>query len=1033
MFCDMVDATALSSQLDPEDLRDVIHAYQAAVRSVVEPYDGWIAQYLGDGLLIYFGYPQAHEDDGERAVHAALDILQAIRELGARLAPRLNRRLLLRIGIHSGVVVIGVDSASRSHEALAIGETPNIAARLQAQAAPDSAVISLATARLLGGRFLCQSIGELQLKGIPYPVAAATVLGRNKVGSRFDAASVSGLTPLVGRAREIELLSKRWNQTLQGKGQAVLIGGEPGLGKSRLLHELRGIVALTARQVILFQCSPFHTGSVFHPLIRQLEAALALPTNASASESLDRLEQFVLENGLSPRHAQLLGQMMGLPTFERYPEPASPSAQHQKEDTVAAAVDLLLASAASTGALVLFEDAHWSDPSTLEFIELLIKRLRDGRLMLALTHRPGFSPGPVAAGSASIITLAPLGRTECVSIVSSMARGRELTQELLDKILARTDGLPLYVEELTRSTLESAAQSAPGLPGAFGRDDSRLVVPATLRDSLASRLDREPHAKEIAQLGATIGREFSRSLLAEISSLEPQVLEAGLQRLVASGLASAGSLHTDTVYIFKHALIQEAAYDSMLRQARVDIHRRIALTLEARTQPTAPELLAHHFGRAQIHDKEIAYWRQAALRAMASSAFIEARSHFRAALASVDRLPEPKRHREELELQVHAAVPLTLTLGWAAAEVRSAYERASELCGQVDDSALLFPVLHGIFRYYLVNGEHRKAEELALRDLGLAEQHGDPGVVLEFELHLGVVKFYSGRAAAALPHLERCVALYDRELHRNHSETFAACPATIASAHRANALALLGRPADAFASNEQSVAFADHSRHHFSRIWGISNHAMNHILYENHEACGLLAKRMYAQAEEHSFVNWMSQALVWLGWSKARGGDAEAGLEKVNQGIAIWDMTGARLMRPFYLALKGECLLLAGRLPQAHEAIEESFEIIGASAETWTQPMNEILRTRILLAERLIEPQAAQARLETLADACRARGEWLWVLKAEQQRLLLRREHDSAVDTARLRCALAKFGDTGAHAVLRDAAALIERQDLVQS
>lgn len=1030
MFCDMVDATALSARLDPEDLRDVIQAYQAAARAVVKRYDGWIAQYLGDGVLIYFGYPQAHEDDAQRAVHAALEILQAIRELDARLSLRMAQPLQVRIGIHSGVVVIGVDTASRGLEALAIGETPNIAARLQGHAAPNSVVISQATARLLAGRFHCKSIGGLQLKGVPQPVNAAIVIGRNTVDSRFDAANVSGLTPLVGRAREIALLSSRWALALQGQGQLALIGGEPGLGKSRLLHELRAIAVQDTRQVVLFQCSPFHANTAFHPLIVQLEQALAQPSDASDAERLARLEQFVIEeHGLPTQHVQLFGQLLGIPTGDRHPALAS-SPSRRKDDTAAAAVDLML-TMATQGALMLFEDAQWSDPTTLEFLDLLIRRMASSRLMLVVTHRPDFDPGRLAQHDSAIISLAPLGRTECASIIASLTRGKELAQALLDKILARTDGTPLYVEELTRSTLESADTAAPGQGEAARRDDSRLTVPATLRDSLMARLDREPRAKEVAQLGATIGREFSHALLAEIAGLPADILEAGLQQLVASGLAYSRGLHPDTVYSFKHALIQEAAYDSMLRQTRIDIHRRIAFNLEAGSTAAEPELLAHHFGQAQHYDKEIEYWQRAGLKAMATSAFLEARSHFRQALARIDKLPTPQRHRDELVLLVQSAVPLTLTLGWAAPEVRSTYDRASELCEQVDDAALLFPVLHGIFRYHLVNGNHHTAEEIALRDLNRAEAHADPGVILEFVLHLGVVNFYRGRPGAALPHFERCVALYDRERHRHHSEVYAACPATIASAHQANALAVLGRPAEAFASNRASAEFADDSHHQFSRIWAISNHAMNHILYEDHALCGPMAARMYALAEEQSFVNWMSQALVWLGWSTARGGDAGAGLEKIRKGIELWDMTGARLMRPFYLALLSECCLMAGQLDDARRSIDESFEMMGSSGEAWTEPLNEILRTRILLATGELSAEAAQARLEHLADGCAARGERLWRLKAEHRSLLIRRELGDTADGSRLRSALAEFDDTTSHTVLRDAAALISVSGLV--
>jgi class 3 adenylate cyclase len=611
MFCDLVGSTALSAKLDPEELRAVVRAYQQAGAAVIDRYGGYIAQYLGDGLLVYFGYPVAHEDDAARAVRAGLEIVAAPqdRAVGATpLAP-----LQIRIGIHTGPVVVGEMGGGSRHEQLALGETPNIAARVQGLAEPDSVVISAATQRLVAGLFNCQDLGPQALKGISIPVSAYRVSGESAAQSRFDVALRTGLLPLIGREHEVGLLQERWKRAQQGDGQVVLLSGEPGIGKSRLVQELKEQLAHEGMTRIEFRCSSYHQNSALYPIIEHLQRMLEFAREDAPAAKLEKLQR-TLSHYRFPQAdtVPLLAAMLSLPHPDSFP-PITVSPQRQKENTQAALVSWLIEDAEQRTVYNTWEDIHWADPSTLDVLNLVVDQAPTASLYVLLTFRPEFIPPWGNRSHLSQITLSRLGRSQVEAMVECVTGGKALPPEMMQQIVVKTDGVPLFVEELTKTVIEAAvdvgARRAVSLP---------LAIPATLQDALMARLDRLGTAKEIGQLGATLGREFSYELLQAVSPLDDETLQHGLQQLVAAELVYQRGLLPQAHYLFKHALIQDTAYQSLLKSTRQQYHRQIGQVLEDRFPETIeaqPELLAHHYTEAGLIEQAIPYWQQAGQRA----------------------------------------------------------------------------------------------------------------------------------------------------------------------------------------------------------------------------------------------------------------------------------------------------------------------------------------------------------------------------------------------------------------------------------
>jgi len=770
MFCDLVGSTALPEQLDPEELREVVRAYQEVCAEAVDSHDGYIAQYLGDGLLVYFSYPQAHEDDAQRAVRAGLGIVGAIHELPL-LNTRLQQTLQVRIGIHTGLVVRGEMGGGKKRDPMAIvGETPNIASRLQGLAKPNTVVISSATYRLVEGLFECHDLGMHALKGISSPMKVYQVICESGVWSRFEVSATKGLTPLVGREQEVGLLLERWEQVKEGRGQVVLLSGEAGIGKSRLVQVLKEYVAGEAHARIESRCLPYYQNSAFYPVIDHLQQLL-FKKEDSPEEKLGKLKRALVgaQHAVPLQEAvPLFASLLSLPLPDRYP-PLNLTPQRQKQKTMEALLAWLMKEAEKQPVLRIVEDLHWVDPSTLEYLSLLVEQVPTARIFTLLTFRPDFSPPWTGRAHLTQITLNRLNRTQVEVMVERVTGGKAIPAEVLQQLVARTDGVPLFVEELTKMVLESGLLTEQEGYYELTGPLPPLAIPTTLQDSLMARLDRLGTVKEVAQLGATLGREFTYELLHAVSPLDEATLQRELDKLVEAELIYQRGLPPQTRYFFKHALIQEAAYQSLLKSKRQQYHQKIAQILEeqfAETVETQPELLAHHYTEASLIVQALPYWQKAGQIARQHSANVEAIGHLTKGLELLKTLPDtPERAQQELDLQTTLAPALIATKGYASTEVEKAYARARELCQQVGETPQLFPVLRGLWEFYEVQGKLPMARELGEQLLILAQSLQDPSLLLVAHDVLADTLLWLGEFAPAQVHSEQGIALYDQQ-HR---------------------------------------------------------------------------------------------------------------------------------------------------------------------------------------------------------------------------------------------------------------------------
>jgi len=771
LFCDLVDSTVLASQLDPEDLREVVRAYQAACAKVIARFEGHIAQYLGDGLLVYFGYPLAHEDDAQRAVRTGLGIVEALGQLNARLVQERGVHLAVRLGIHTGLVVVGEVGGGTRQEQLALGETPNLAARLQGIATPNTLVVSAATYQLLGGFFACQSLGAPLLRGFTQPLEVYQVLYERMARSRLEAAGSTGLTPLVGREQEVALLRERWAQVKDGLGQVVFLSGEAGIGKSRLVQVLKEQVA-TEPQAWLTpcQCSPYYQNTALYPMIDLLErVALRFEREESPQHKLRKLEGHLVQYGLPLAEAvPLFAALLSLPLTADY-VPLTLPPEQQKQKLLHALLTILLRIAVQQPLLFVMEDLHWVDPTTLEFLSLLVDQGPTARLLVLLTFRPDFSPPWTGRSHLTQITLPRLPRHQAAEMTGRVAHRKALPTEVVEQVVAKTDGVPLFVEELTKMVLESGLlQEQPERYELIGPLPP-LAIPATLHDSLMARLDRLVTVKGLAQLGATLGREFAYALLQAVAPWDEATVRRGLQQLVEAEFLYQQGLPPQATYRFKHALIQDAAYQSLLRSTRQQYHQRLAQVLVAQFPDvceTQPELVAHHYTEAGLSMQAVDYWQQAGQHAIERSAHREAINHLTKGLEALQTVPEtPERLQQELTLHIALGVPLVATKGMGAPDVEHVYQRALDLCQQVGDTPQLFPALWGLWLFYGSRGPAQTAQALAARLLRLAQTVHDPALLLEAYHALWATAFNQGEVAAARAYVGQGVTLYERQQH----------------------------------------------------------------------------------------------------------------------------------------------------------------------------------------------------------------------------------------------------------------------------
>ena len=879
MFCDLVGSTALSEKLDPEDLRELMAAYQKAAGAVIERYEGHVAQYLGDGLMVYFGWPQAHEDDAVRALQSSLELIEAVKEVEAPVP------LQVRIGIATGPVVVGETGAGdASVPKAAIGRTPNVAARLQGLAGPEEIVIASTTKRLAGGAFDYDDLGEQDLKGIAAPLRAWRLLRISAVEDRFEARSTGGLTPLVGRENEIGLLLERWAQAKDGEGQVVLLSGEAGIGKSRITLELRERLASEPHARLRYQCAPHYTNTAFYPIINQFERAAGFARDEAHATRLDKLEA-LLQQGTDnvAESAPLFAAMLSLPV-ERY-APMNLSPERQKEKTFEALAKQIIGLARHNPVLMIFEDAHWVDPTTLDVIGTIVDQIQDATVLLVITYRPEFAPPWSGYSHVTLHSLNRLTRRQGAEMVANVTGSKALPEEMLEQIIAKTDGVPLFVEELTKTVLEASTEGQKN----HGAAEITAAIPATLQDSLMARLDRLEAGKEVAQIGACIGREFSYRLIAAIAP-DDAGLDDALVQLTDAELLYQHGHPPGATYSFKHALVQETAYQSLLKSRRLPIHGRIADALIEQfgeTVAAEPELLAHHYTEAGRITDAIPYWQRAGERAVQRSANAEAIGHFTKAIEVLKTLPgNPDRDQQELLVQVALAVPLAATTGFASAEMDQVYTRARELCEQVGETPQLFPVLYGRWDFYLVRAQYKDAHEAAQQLLVLVQGAADPGLRLEAHRASGATLYYLGEFVSAREHLEAALALYDPQQHRAHVALYRQDPGVACLSYAAWTLWCLGYPEQALQKMQEALALARESLHPFSLAWGLNFAGRLHEFRRESQAAQRRAEAAIALAGKHGFAYWLAWATVIRGWALAAHGPAGEGITQIRQGMA---------------------------------------------------------------------------------------------------------------------------------------------------
>ena len=918
MFCDLVDSTALSARLDPEDLREVIRRYQDACAEVIHRFDGHIAQYLGDGLLVYFGYPHAHEDDAARAVRASLDILAAIQTQG----------LQVRIGIHTGPVVISEIGSPERRESLALGETPNIAARVQSQATPQTLLISAATQQLVHGLFELQALGAQPLKGISTPLSLYRVEREAAAHSRFDVAIQRGLTPLVGREYEVALLGERWERAKQAEGQIVLLSGEPGIGKSRLVQVMREHAERDAALRVEFRCSPYHQNSAFYPIIDYLHRFFQFTPQDSASDRIQKLEHKLSAYRFPQTDTlPLLAALLSLPPPENYPA-LTVSPQRQKQKTQEVLVAWLIEEAERHALYCPWEDIHWADPSTLELLTLLIDHVPTARLYLLLTFRPEFTPPWSTRSHMSHLTLSRLGREHVTRMIEQVAREQRLSTEMRQQIIAKTDGVPLFVEELTKMVVESVDATSPSL---------RQAIPTTLQDSLMARLDRLGAAKDIAQLGATIGREFSHELLHAVASVDAEAVQQGLSQLIEAELIYPRGVSPHRQYIFKHALIQDAAYQSLLKSRRQQLHQHVAQVLVEQfpdTTETQPELVAHHYTEGGLIEQAVPYWQKAGQKAVDRSANVEAISHFTQGLALLTTLPDTsKRAQQELTLQIALGAPLIATKGYAALEVESVYTKARELCQQVGESPQLFPVLWGLWAFYTARGEHQEGHELAQQCHTLAQRVQDDGFLLEADVALGTTLLWRGELELSRAYLEHGVSLYDAARHRSHTFLYGQDPGVWCYSFLIHALWALGYPAQALRKSQEALALAEELADPHNLVFALNLSAAAHLLRGEWQLMQKPLEALFALATEQGFPYWLAEGMSLQGFLSFVNGRVKEGIEQLRQSLATLEAMGTRLNRSLRIAGLGAMYGVVGQIEEGRRLFVEAVALVEKTEE----------------------------------------------------------------------------------------------------
>jgi len=989
MICDLVGATALSSRLDPEDLHEIIVAYHRAVTDVVRSFDGFVARCEGDGLLVYFGYPRAHEDDAERAVRAGLDAIAAVGHLDVR-----SVKLQARVGIATGLVVVGDPiGAGSAQEQSVVGETPHITARLLALAEPDTVVIAAGTHRLVSGFFEYRDLGAFEVKGITAPVPAWQVLRPSAVASRFEALRGSVLTPLVGRDEEIDLLLRRWVRAKAGDGQVVLISGEPGIGKSRIAAELEKRLQAEPYLRLRYFCSAYHQDSALYPFIDQLGRASGFAPNDPPASRLQKLEALLARAAPPGEGVAFLADLLSLPASERHPLP-NLSPQRKKERTLEALIRQLEGLARRQPVVMVFEDAHWIDPTSRELLDLTVERVRGLPVLLIVTFRPEFQPPWTGQPQVTTLALNRLDRRDRTALVEQIAGGKALPAEVVGQIADRTDGIPLFVEELTKSVLESGVLRQEADRYVLDRALPSFAIPTSLHDSLMARLDRLGSVRHVAQIAAAIGRQFSYPLLRAVSPSSEDELQASLAQLAASELVFQRGTPPDALYSFKHALVQDAAHGSLLRSSRQQLHAQIAEALAAHSpelMDSQPELFAQHYTEAGLVEKSVTFWGKAGRRSIARSAMAEAAAQLQMGLDQLALLPDgAERQRQELELRSALGTALQTVKGFASPETGRAYARARELWEQLGSPSEFVHVAWGQSRHHIYRGEFDLAQRLDEDLLRLSRQRNDPPGLVLGHISSGRNLLLAGRFALSLSHLEAGLALYDPISHRSLAHQIGFSPRVSFHGYLGAVLVCLGYSNQALAQSSAALVEARRLAHPPTLAMSLAFSTIPLWLVGDDVTLDERAAELVAFATEQGFAHWRAQGTIYRGWVKVKNGDVADGISLLRSGSTAYRATGAEQWMPHYTDLLASACEIGGQIEEGLAHLNEALQMAERTGERWFGA--ELHRHKGQLLLRQGHSETAEELYRKALSIAEEQQAKLWELRAAASLARLRRD-----------------------------------------
>lgn len=973
MFCDLEGSTELATRTDPEDLREIITRFQDKCREAIARYDGFVARYMGDGILVYFGYPQAHEDDSARAVRAGLDVARSMPVLNLELAGNYNVGLSVRVGVATGPVVVGdLIGEGAAEEAAAVGKTPNLAARLQGVARSNQVVVDDVVHRLIRDRFEFEDLGTHSLKGIARPVQAWRAVSEKDPDAPTTARRTQIKVPLVGRQEELGLLLRSWEASKTGHGQVVSIQGDAGIGKSRLFEALRERIAGEDYLSVVVRCSPYHMHSSLYPVIVHLGKVMDWAPDDSTDVRLSKLESALAQRGsVLSETVPLFAELLSLPFPDGRYEPLNISPKQQRERILDTLSGWLFEEAEKKPVLQVWEDLHWADPTTLELLGLYIEQSPTVPMLNIVTYRPEFVPSWPSRSHITPITLNRLERPEIEALIRYQAGGKSTPLEVVEHVVDKSDGVPLYVEELTKTILESeylheeAGQYV--LTGAL----SEVSVPATLQDSLMARLDRVPMAREVAQLGAVLGREFAYEMLLSLSSLEEAILRQGLDQLVGNELLYQRGRLPRARFIFKHALIHDAAYQSLLRRTRQQYHRDVARLLKERFQETVtanPELLAHHYTEAGDLEEAVQYWLKAGQKARDKSANLEALGHFEKGLDVLSGMPDSQQKaRLELALQIALGGVTIVTRGHAAKEVETAYNRARALGAQLDDAPEVFSSVFGLWRFFIVCRHNSDVLDIAHQLIRLSDEDDDPVRYVIAHYALGFTEVVVGRLAAGLDNLEKAVARYEPAQRKADIYRAAHDPCTACLAYMSNCEWLLGYPDRALRRAQESLALAEQIQDPVSLAHALCFCTITSEMVGDDARTGEMAARTVAVSLDKGFAAWIAVGKLTSTWIAIKTGRGDATIEQLHDEIEAFSNLGYDILRSYFLTLFARACDAAGQPEKGLMALDQALQIVDARGEYWWHPEIVRLRGELLSSVRPgDEPAVEELYLEAL-------------------------------------------------------------------